>query len=147
VYFRELYLAKMRVQRVARASAMAHAMGACEVDPRAGLEKDVPPRFDSNTDPNPKPQTFDTKGKQKADEALGGLDRSKTGTPLDTITKITLTTSASAMTKPDPTGKKQGFSSDDVGSSSFVTCGDKVTDGQYEEILPHITDIFGTFFK
>jgi hypothetical protein len=51
------------------------------------------------------------------------------------------------MTKPDPTGKPQGFSSDDVASSSYVTCGDKVSDGQYEEILPHIKDIFGTFFK
>ncbi|MBF5066787.1 hypothetical protein G6O45_26600, partial [Salmonella enterica subsp. enterica serovar Istanbul] len=42
VYFRELYLGKLHVQRLARASALSHAMRACAGDVAAGLEDDVP---------------------------------------------------------------------------------------------------------
>lgn len=142
LYFREVYLAKLHVQRLARASAMSHAMRACTGDVAAGLEKDLPPKPpDQKPEPGKKPFPIDPNGNEKAEEALAGFERSKSGTPLDTITKVSLTTSASAMTKNDQASPEQGFKSD-VSSTSFVTCGDPVTDGQYEEIFPYITSLF-----
>lgn len=146
LYFRELYLAKLRVQRLARASAMSHAMGACERDPAAGLEKDLPARpVEKGREPG-ESRDIDTHGDKTAGDALAKFDRAKTGTPLDEITKITLTTSASATTRKDQASKEEGFRSDAVSSTSFVTCGDPVADGQYEEIFPHIESLFDSFF-
>src|SRR5687768_8991176 len=44
VYFRDLYLEKLRVQRMARAAAMMYAMGACASDPNAAIAADLPGR-------------------------------------------------------------------------------------------------------
>jgi hypothetical protein len=147
VYFRELYLGKMRVQRLARASAMAHAMGACKGDPKAGLEEDLPVNPPKPPEENPTPGApLDLETPPgRARDALNKFGQSKAGTPLDTITTITITTSAAAGTKANPAAKRNGFESS-VDSRSFVTCADPVRDGQFEEILPHIEDIFSSFF-
>lgn len=144
VYFRELYLGKMRVQRVARASAMAHAMGACKGDPKAGLEDDLPVHPPKPPEESPTPGTsLDLDAPPgRAKKALESFDQSKTGAPLDTITKITITTSAAAGIKANPAAKRDGFESP-VDSRSFVTCADPVRDGDFGEIRPHIEDIFG----
>jgi hypothetical protein len=141
LYFREVYLAKLRVQRLARASAMAHAMGACKGVAGAGLEKDLPPApLVAGEDPGTA-EAFDTNGDDTAQQGLAKIERASSGSPLNKVTKITLTTSASAVTKANPQAKEEGFKTD-IASTSFVTCGDPVADGQYEEIVPHITSLF-----
>lgn len=144
VYFRELYLGKMRVQRLARASAMAHAMGACTGDPKAGLEGDLPVNPPKPPDESPEPQNPADLGAPPG-KAKDALDKARAGTPLDTITKITVTTSAAAGTQASPAAKRDGFEST-VDSSSFVTCADPARGGDFNEVLPHIEDVFGTFF-
>lgn len=150
VYFREVYLAKMRVQRLARASAMAHAMGACDGDPKAGLEKDLPK--DSPVQPPPEngkeglPLEFPPgENAQKAKDILGGFGRTQGGTPLEKVTVVTLKTSASATTKKDELSQKQGFESE-VASNSFVTCMDPARGGGVEEVLPRLGEILESIF-
>jgi hypothetical protein len=148
VYFREVYVAKTRVQRLARASAMAHAMNACSGDIAAGLEDDLPKN-------SPSPPTNDDKpGDQKVDpqtppgkaqESLDAFGQSKAGTPFDRITVVRLTTTASGTTKADPASKEQGFRST-VSASSFVTCGDPVSDGGFVQVFPGIGRVFESFF-
>ncbi len=146
VYFRELYVGKMRVQRFARASAMAHAMNACSGDLKAGLEDDLKnapaPSGSTHDDPNPKPPP--DRGAQ-AQQSLDAFPETKTGTPLDSITVVTLKTSATATTKKDATSPGQEFKSD-VTSTSFVTCGDPVRDGSIEQMVPAIGGVFASFF-
>ena len=146
VYFRELYVGKLRVQRFARASAMAHAMNACSGDLSAGLEADIgngpAPSGSAHDDDNPKPPP--DRGAQ-AQQSLDAFPETKKGTPLDTITAVTLKTSAMATTKNDPTSPGQEFKSD-VTSASFVTCGDPVRNGGIEEIFPAIGDVFKSLF-
>ncbi len=144
VYFRELYLGKMRVQRLARASAMAHAMGACKGDPGAGLEKDMPKGSIQSLEPG-KPFVLDAHGDSNAETALAKFDRSKAGTPFDTITKLTLVTSAAATTQKELRSNREGFVSREVSSASFVTCGDAVSEDRAVKVFSYISDIFDTF--
>ncbi|MBX3193154.1 MAG: hypothetical protein KF819_39585 [Labilithrix sp.] len=144
VYFRELYLAKMRVQRLARASAMAHALSECRGDPRAGLEGELPAKPIEGSVERGQSRTSGTNDKIAGD-ALDKFERSRDGAPLHEITSIRLTTRAEAMTRPDPTSKPQGFESD-VSSTSFVTCADPVSDDQYAEIVPRMVGVFDSFF-
>jgi hypothetical protein len=146
VYFRELYVGKMHVQRLARSSAMAHAMNACTGDIKAGLEDDLPknaaPPSSAQTpgDPSPPSNQGGT-----AQEALDAFDQTKAGTPLDEITAITVKTSANATTKNPQTLQEPGFHSK-VSASSFVTCGDPVSDEGIEQIFPRIGAVFESFF-
>lgn len=146
VYFRELYVGKMHVQRLARSSAMAHAMNACSGDITPGLDKDLqknaaaPSSAETRGDPRPP-------GDQKAEahDALEAFDQTKTGTPLDEVTAITVSTSANATTKNPDTQKEQGFRST-VSASSFVTCSDPVSDEGIEQIFPRIGAVFEKLF-
>lgn len=142
MYFRELYVAKIRVQRLARASAMAHAMGACKVDATAGLEKDLanaePSQATDTTTPDSKPIPPMPPG--KASDAVD-LNRSESGPQLFKVTSVTLKTTASATTRRDDLSQKQGFQSD-VASTSFVSCIDRVAEGGAEEIIPRVFRVF-----
>jgi len=141
LYFREVYLAKLRVQRLARASAMAHAMGACNVDAKAGIEKDLPNPPAREGEPLTRP---DIKAEGKAKEAIDDLSSSKGGPPLAEITKITVVTKASATTRQDQQAQETGFRSD-VGSASFVTCMDPVSDEDVIAIVPRMQSIIESF--
>lgn len=142
VFFREVYVAKLRVQRLARASAMAHAMGACSVDPKAGLEKDLPnPPAEARAPGTP----LDLGASGKAKEALDAIGRTQGGAPLAENTAISVNTTATAITRKDVLSQKQGFETD-VASSSFVTCMDPVSDGDVGDILPRMESIIESFF-
>ena len=149
VYFREVYIAKMQMQRLARSSAMAHAMNACSGDIKAGLENDLAKNAPSppTNDDHPGDQTLDPKSKPgtKEHDSLDSFDQSKAGTPFDRVTVITLKTSANATTKRSTTGKEEGFRAD-VASQSFVTCGDPVRNGGIEQVFPAIGGVFESFF-
>lgn len=148
LYFREVYLAKLRVQRLARASAMAHAMGSCDVDAKAGLDKDLGTVAPGQTpgDGTPLPLDFPPgEGAGKAKDVLSGFSRTQGGTPLDKTTKITLTTTAAATTKKDQAPQREGFQSE-VASASFVTCMDPASGGGVGDVIPRLADILKSFF-
>jgi hypothetical protein len=151
MYFRELYLAKMHVQRLARASAMAHAMSACKADAKAGLENDLPrPLTQSKAPGSGMPVDLDVPGghdgEKLASKALETVGDALGMGALDEVTVVTLTTTASATTQTDPSSPKQGFVSDDVSSESFVSCMDPVSDKQFDGIIDHVTDVFTSIF-
>ncbi len=149
VFFRQLYSGKIHVQQLARASAMAHAMRACTGDPAAGIEDDIPqPAENKNLDSkSDSPQApLDTKGDTTAADSLKNIERSGGGVPLVGITTIKIKTSAAAVPSKDSPSKNQGFKRNDVASESFVVCADPVSDGQYEEIFPHIQSLFSNHF-
>jgi len=143
LYFRELYLAKMQVQRLARTSAMAHAMSACRADPRAGLEQDLSRApTQSNKQGSGKPFKVEAPGSDLANDVINAIVGS---TALDKVTVVSLVATASATTQKDPLSPKQGFESD-VSSESFVSCMDPVSDDQFGQIIPHVKDILGSIF-
>ena len=148
VFFRELYVKKMHVQRLARASAMGHAMNACKSDIKAGLEDDLTKDTDQAPASEPTPRKPTPVGNQdgKAKEALDKLDETRGGGPLDDVTKITLTSTASASDRMDRTSRGQSFESQVTGTS-FVTCGDPVAKGDIEQIFPRIGAVFESFFN
>lgn len=147
LYFRALYVAKMQVQRLARTSAMAHAMSACKGDPRTGLEQDLPRA------PTQRKQAGS--GRSVELEAPGSdpgarlanevIDAVVSSTALDEVTVVSLVAGASATTQKDPLSPKEGFESE-VSSESFVSCMDPVSDEQFGQIIPHVLDIFGSIF-
>lgn len=147
LYFRELYLAKMQVQRLARTSAMAHAMRACPADARAGLEQDLA-RAPTQSKKQGSGRPFKVEAPGSGDgvelankvinEVIGSLSP-------DEVTAVTLVTTASATTQKDPLSPRQGFESK-VSSESFVSCMDPVSDEQYGQILPHVLGIVGSIF-
>ena len=92
-----------------------------------------------------KPLDVNAHGDANAVEALGKFERSKAGTPFDTITQIKFATSAAATTRKDDLSKREGFVSPEVASESYVTCGDAVSDDQYQQVFSYIKDIFDTF--
>ena len=150
LYFRELYLAKMQVQRLARASAMAHAMSACKADAKAGLENELPRPLTQSKGPGSNmPVGLEVPGSapgaELANKALKAVGDALGLGALDTITVVTLTTTASATTQKDPASPKQGFESD-VSSESFVSCMDPVSDKQFDGIVDHVTDVFTSIF-
>ncbi len=143
LYFRQLYVAKLAVQRLARTSAMAHAMSACKADPRAGLEQDL-----AHAPTQSKKQGSGTSIKVEApgsDLANDVINAIISSTSLDEVTAVSLFATASATTQRDPLSPKQGFESD-VSSESFVSCMDPVSDDQFGQIIPHVKAIFGSIF-
>lgn len=148
IYFKDLYTAKLHAQRLARASAIAHAMGACRGSATAGIEDDLPSKsrnqkLDERSAADQTP--IDTKGNDTAKEALKDLERSKDGAPMVEITAIRVSTSATSTTKKDRTSKGLEFRSDDIASESYVVCNDPVSRDQYTEIIPRIQEIFEKF--
>ena len=143
LYFRELYVAKMQVQRLARTSAMAHAMSACRADPRAGLEQDLSRApTQSKKHGSGRPFKVEAPGSDLANQVINAVVGM---TALDEVTAVSLVATASATIQKDPLSPKQGFESD-VSSESFVSCMDPVSDEQFGQIIPHVRDILGSIF-
>ncbi|MDB4944466.1 MAG: hypothetical protein JWP97_4000 [Labilithrix sp.] len=147
VYFHNMYVARLRTQRLARASALAFATTACAGDPRAGLEGDLPvngapPELPPPGGPSPLPPISD----KRAADALDKVDRSSGGAPLARTTKITVQMHAAATTQKDPSAPKQGFERD-VASTSTVMCMDPVSRDGVTEMIPRVRDILGDIFQ
>jgi len=122
VYFGKLYVEHLTVARLARATAMAHAVGACKGDPAARLGAGAGTRrmdgktasgIDFGTVPG---------GADKGSAALERLrsDRGDRALPTTTIT----------------------LQGDPGSSTSFVACTDEVTDDQYGALADTITSLF-----
>jgi len=147
LYFRELYVRKMQVERLARSSAMAHAMSACTADARAGLEQDLP-RDPVQSKKQGSGRSFKVEAPGSGDgvelankvinEVIGSLSP-------DNVTAVSLVTTASATTQKDPLSPREGFESE-VSSESFVSCMDPVSDEQYGQIVPRVLGIVGSIF-
>ena len=145
MFFRDLYVKKARVQRLARASAMSYAENACTGDPKAGLDQDMPPN-----QPPPSSDQGPPLGNKKTDDknaapAVNKFDSTSHGGPFDPVTGITVQTTASATTQSSTGAPKQGFTSP-VGSTSYVACMAPTSNDQVAEIFDQIKDTIGSIF-
>lgn len=144
IFFRELYVKKLTTMRVARAGAMAHAMAACKPDIRAVLRDDLSESFTvkQRASADVVPTERARAQHSLADKILGGTgDR---GTLLNEVNEVSLSSSASATSKPTLFGPELGFRGD-VASSSYVSCSDELGFDQYESIVPFITSKFRSY--
>ena len=142
VYFRTLYLEKLQLQRLARASALAHAMGACRSDPRAVVAADLGPRRLEDQRASGLP--FDVVPTPSGNPGSVGLQRirDKNGdTGFDAVTTVTVAGEARAVGRSDPNSPERGFRSD-VSSASSVVCADPTPDDRYAGMVDTIASLF-----
>ena len=146
LYFRELYLAKFRSQRLARAGALAHAMGACKTDVNAAIKSELPkshrPQQGTSGQDALVPKMPADQGESRATRTFEGISQNRGGTVLNRVDMVNISASASATTRPDPLGPEKGFRGT-VGSRSYVSCADEVTSDQYSAVASRIPALLG----
>jgi hypothetical protein len=144
VYFRKFYTKQIRVGRLARASTIAYSMGACEAkDPGEWARPDISPsttQATANTAKTPVAKNGSTAPGTNSNEASSILNQvpgaGSDDSFLNPIGHLGLSTEARSSDKP---GK--GFKGT-AASTSFVSCGDKVREGQYDELVDMVTSAF-----
>jgi len=151
VYFRELYTTQLRVQRLARASAIAHSMAACTANsPEQWLDLDLDV-YQSNTplqDQMPAAGSARTRARPQnpaeARRARRFVESSGTGTSsgeglLNPVTTTDVSGAVSAS----------GADSEFVGEGrgrSFVGCGDAVKQHRYPDLVSKMAEEFSALF-
>ena len=147
MYFRTFYVAELGLLRTARASTIAYSMGGCtDNNPSAWARKDlaktsnVTPKTTSTQQPTT--QSRPVTGSAEAQ----GIVRDLPGTGSDSsvlnpIGSVTLADKVYATITSQQTRRRSSFSQD-VDVSSHVTCGDKVRDGDFGEIVGVVTRQF-----
>ena len=145
-YFRQLYVQKLHVQRLARASALAHAMSACASDPQGPIARDTGARrFASDTAPglpfDALPDVPAVPGSEKGAAGLQAIRDKHGDTGLDEVTEVTLAGDARMTSRPAPDGPELGFRGV-VSSTSHVVCADPVHEDRYEGMAQRIADLF-----
>lgn len=154
IFFREVYVRKIRTQSLARASAIAYSMGGCENnDPTAWAGRDlggknpssraddehIPKQNPAGYTPEPKPTG---EGTEKADGILQKLPQTGSDdTILNPVARIGLADEASVTTRDGALGRRRGFTHD-ITARSHVSCGDVVRDGDFDEIVDVVTSMF-----
>jgi hypothetical protein len=148
IFFRELYVKKIRTQTLARASAIAYSMSGCESnDPRQWLGKDLGNNNPSNKtdDERAVPKAGSSLGATGSDKASGILaGQKKVGdgsTFLNPVNKVVLTKPIK-VSKPNGLFKSDSVLSTTVGARSHQSCGDVVRDGEFDEIVNEVTSFF-----
>jgi hypothetical protein len=145
VYFRKFYTKQIRVGRLARASTIAYSMGACEAkDPGEWARPDISQSTTQATASTAKTPVAKKNGSTspgtESKEASGILSQipgaGSDDSFLNPIGHLGLSTEANSSDKP---GK--GFKGT-AASTSFVSCGDKVREGQYGELVDMVTSVF-----
>ena len=154
VYFRELSLKKLGAQRMARAAAIAHSMVGCkDSQPRAWLAKDganynivgaPPTRTNIPNQKNDTGQTASDPG-SLAPGLLSRVGKSGGSTSdgkgiLNPITDARISRDVNVSTRAASLSKTDLSFRGEVGSQSFLSCGDEVKKDDYEAIVDMIRD-------
>jgi hypothetical protein len=154
IFFRSVYVKKVRTQSLARASAIAYSMGGCENnDPTAWAGRDLggnaaSSRTDEEQIPKQNPEGYTPEPKPTGDgteKAEGIMDKlPQTGNDdsiLNPVARIGLADEASVTTRDGALGPRRGFTHA-VTARSHVSCGDVVRDGDFDEIVDVVTSMF-----
>jgi len=152
-YVRDLYVRQLGVSRLARAAVVAHSMAGCKGElPRDWLARDVG-RYELH---NPNQDRKSARGRDSAGAGAPGNARSRSllqragGTSSDgegilnpiTDTEVGGETSASGRAGTQ-TSRRQTMFTGKVRARSFVSCGDEVRDGDFDQILGVLKDDIG----
>lgn len=150
VFFFNLYTKKLQVARSARATAMAYAMGGCvSNNPVDWAKGDLPKNASTSPSTSNEQQPTTSKGvaggNPGADKAKGIVSSLPgTGTDdsiLNPVGKVGMGMSVTTQSKPNPLAAGTGFTRA-ISSNSYVTCNDKVRNGDFGEIVDYVTDMF-----
>jgi hypothetical protein len=148
IFFRQVYVQKVRTQSLARAAAIAYSMGGCENnDPTAWAGRDLggkTPSARSDDEQIPKDQSTPVTG--EGSEKAAGIMRSLPATGsddsfLNPIARVGLATEATVTTRDGALGQRRGFEQS-ITARSHQSCGDVVRDGDYGEIVDVVTGFF-----
>ena len=140
-YFRVLYTEKLRTQRIARAAALGHAMGACRGDPDAASAPEVGRRAVSTRTLEGVPFDVVPRGTGGGGDILGrARDKNQTA-GADSVAEVSITGGAAASTQPGPAAADTGFSAK-VATSSYVVCGDATPEDRYEGMVDAVLSAF-----
>jgi hypothetical protein len=148
IFFREVYVRKVRTQSLARAAALAYSMGGCENnDPTAWAGRDLgdaTPSARSDDQQIPKEQSTPVtgEGSEKAAGIMRGLPATGSDDSfLNPIARVGLATDASVTTRDGALGRRRGFEQS-ITARSHQSCGDVVRDGDFGEIVDVVTGFF-----
>ncbi len=147
-YFRMLYQEKLRVQRLARAAAVAYAMDACpDGQALSSIQPDLGRAADNQSGSAAQPSTSgmqpDTKVGNGGGDPVGSAMGSE-GFALDKIAGISLKAVASnnmqTVSSADPA--RRGWFVHTVYSNSFMSCGDVQKDGDINGAIGYVQHAF-----
>lgn len=157
VYFRALYVKKLGAQRMARAAVIAHSMAGCKENPvRTWLSRDgngyrivgsPPSRTNIPNQRATAPASADAEPESLAPRLLGSLGKASNTTSdgkgiLNPITDARVNGDVEVAPRAGVLDKG-GFRGE-VGSQSFLSCGDEVKQGDYGAIIDVIKDELST---
>jgi hypothetical protein len=146
VFFRDFYRKEMFLARLARASTLAYSMGGCQDnDPASWAKADLgkstnvkPGRTNDSQPTDSRPVTGSDKAKDIVNSLPGtGSDNSI----LNPVGSVALSSQVSDQTRQGLFSGTFGFTKP-AHSTSFVSCGDKVRDGDFGEIVSVVTSRF-----
>jgi hypothetical protein len=147
VYFRSLYTQKLRVQRLARAAAVAHAMGACNGNPLDRIKNDMQASASGSgagrtagDAPIKTPTSSDPKASGPLGQALGNQ-----GVVGDPIAGVLIQAGAAGTRRDNAWSPPRGFSAK-VGSYAYMSCGEDQHDGNAGGMLDYIKGVFTSKF-
>lgn len=149
IFFRELYVKKIRTQTLARVSAIAYAMGGCQssIEPQKWLGDDLGRATPGNKtdDDRTAPESgsnIASSGSDKASSIMSSFPQAGDGsTFLNPVNKITMAKSIK-VTKPNGMFRSDSVMETPIGARSHQSCGDVVRDGDFDEIVDVVTGVF-----
>lgn len=146
VYFRTFYLTQIKVMRLARASSIAYTMGACTAnDPAAWASSDIKGSTQSTGQTkSTQPTSQSTAASSNSPEAQAIMSElpgaGNDNGMVNPIGNVGLSEVVRAGTK-TTFGGRDWFQSTPR-ATSYVTCGDKVRNGSFDEVLSYVKDHF-----
>jgi hypothetical protein len=154
VFFRVLYVNSMIISRLARAGGIAYSMSGCkDIAPKDWIARDAKPDY-TILPPNPPAneqagdKAVGTAGSQTATSTTKNIPGMSGGSGfLNPIAEVSDLTKVSSSTKPGLIAARRTIFSRRLQPRTFVTCGDIVRNGSFDEVFDYVKDAFDSKVK
>ena len=157
VFFRNVYLRKIQVARLARATVIAYSMQGCpdgnadawakpDLDPNASKSTPGPTQTQTGAPTQtqtgvPVPATEKTHSK-RADAIMGEIPGAgSNGGQLNPIADLGFSMKAAATTPSGPLGARRGYSRT-MSSTSYVSCAEGIRGDSFSDVMHYALDRF-----
>jgi hypothetical protein len=156
MYFKEYYGKELRSMRLARAAAIAYSMGACQDGvntPDGWIDKDkgslVPQASPHDVDQDPK--MSGAMNQNSTQQSQGSADKGGAASIGNKLNEMVMTVFSGEATIREKRGPLAGGTKDiikgTVRARSYVSCGDRVRKGTWEEMVKSILSVFSSFWS
>jgi hypothetical protein len=148
VFFRMLYIHSTITSRLARGGAIAYSMSGCDaVTPKDWIGTDakkynVLPPNPPSSDSVPTNETTQAQNSTEASGATGKIPGLGGKNFLNPIGEVSDETNVGASTV-GSFGRTKTVFKKHLSPRSYVTCGDIVRDGDFDEVFGYVKDMFG----